>query len=116
MEPIVCTCGCCLYQSFSRAAPDEVTERVDSAGDLEEDEFSSVGSSLFEDTENDESGSARDSEEDGSVSAGDSEEDGSVSAEDSEEDGSVSAEDPEEDELDDPRVQEKVGSRIALTP
>ena len=92
MEPIVCT----LYQSFSRAAPDEVTERVDSGGDLEEDELSSVGNPLFEDPE-----------KDGSVSAGDSEEDGSVSAEDPEEDGSGSAGDSE-DEPDDPQVQEEV--------
>ena len=118
-----------LYQSFSRAAPDEVTEMVDSAGDLEEDELSSVGNPLFEDPEKNESGSAGDSEEDGSVSAGDSEEDGSVSAGDSDEDGSVSAGDSEEDgsvsagdseedgsgsagdsedEPDDPRVQEEV--------
>ena len=115
MEPIVCT----LYQSFSRAAPDEVTERVDSAGDLEEDELSSVRNPLFEDPEKNEpvsagdseedgSVSAEDPEEDGSVSAGDSEENGSGSAGDSEEDGSVSAGDSVEDEPDDPRVQEEV--------
>ena len=41
-----------------------MTERVDSAGDLEEEKLSSVGSLLFEDTEEDGSGSAGDSEED----------------------------------------------------
>ena len=97
-----------LYQSFSRAAPDEVTERVDSAGDLEEDELSSVRNPLFEDPEKNEPVSAGDSEEDGSVSAEDPEEDGSVSARDSEENGSVSAGDSVEDEPDDPRVQEEV--------
>ena len=40
-----------------------MTERVDS-GDLEEDELSSVGSLLFEASEEDESGSAGGSEED----------------------------------------------------
>ena len=84
-----------------------MTERVNSAGDLEEDELSSVGSSLFEDPEKNESGSAGESDEDGSVSAGDSEEGGSLSAEDPEEDGSGSAGDSE-DEPDDPRVQEEV--------
>ena len=34
---------------------DEVTKRVDSAGDLEEDELSSVGSLYFEDSGEDES-------------------------------------------------------------
>ena len=75
-----------------------MTERVDSA-DLEEDELSSVGSLLFEASEEDESGSAGGSEEDESGSAGASEEDESGSAGGSEEDES------------DPRVQEEVGSR-----
>ena len=40
-----------------------MTERVDSAGDLEEDESSSVRSLYFEDSEEDGSGSAGDSED-----------------------------------------------------
>ena len=43
-----------LYQSFSRAAPDEVSERVDSAGDIQEDELTYLRSSLFEDLHSDE--------------------------------------------------------------
>ena len=97
-------------ETFSPVAADEVIERVDSAGDLEENEFSTVGSLLFEASEEDESGSVGDSEEDELVSVGDSEEDESGSVGDSEEDESGSVEDSEEDESD-PRVQEEVGSR-----
>ena len=60
LEPIVHF----TMECFSPVAADEVTERADSAGDVEEEESSSVRSS-----------------------------------------------DSEEDEPDDPRVQEKVGSR-----
>ena len=80
---------CTLLWKLSLIAADEVTERVDSGGDLEEGESSSVGSLLFEDSEEDESGSVEDTEEDESASAGYS----------------------EEDEPDDPRVQEEVCSR-----
>ena len=41
-----------------------MTERVDSSGALEEDKLSSVRSSFFEASEEDESGSVEDSEED----------------------------------------------------
>ena len=41
-------------ETFSPVAAEEVTERVDSSGDLEEDELCSVGSLLFEGTEEDE--------------------------------------------------------------
>ena len=51
-------------ESFSPVAADEVIERVDSTGDLEEDELSTVGSLLFEASEEDESGSVGDSGED----------------------------------------------------
>ena len=51
-------------ESFSPVAADEVLQRVDSAGDLEENELSTVGSLLFEASEEDESGSVGDSEED----------------------------------------------------
>ena len=85
-------------ESFSPVTADEVTEREDSAGDLEEDKLSAIRNLYFEDSEEDESGSAGDSEEDEPRSAGDSEEDESGSTGDSEEDESGSAGDSEEDE------------------
>ena len=72
-----------IIESSSPVATDEVTERVNSAGDLEKDELSSIKSLLCS----------------------------SLSFEDSEEDESGSAGDLEEDEPEDPRVQEEVCSR-----
>ena len=59
LEPIVNT----TIESFFPVAADEVTERVDSAGNLEEEKLSSVRSLVFEDPEEDGSGSTADSED-----------------------------------------------------
>ena len=98
---------CTLLYTVSPVAADEVTERVDSVGDLEEDESSSVGSSVetsSEDLEKDESSSVRSSVE---TSSEDLEEDESSSVGSSVETLSENL----EEEKSNPRVQKEVGSR-----